>query len=78
MLIRPCGTRVAHDDGLLFLGGADTVRQDPVPRKVAAADHVAGPRGGNRRCAAGKETVLVAVCHQLGTGFAVGVGVKSI
>ena len=46
--------RVAHLHGFAGDGGAHRVRNEPVRGPVAAADHVAGARGGERRAVAAK------------------------
>ena len=56
----------------------DTVRYDPVRRKVSAANHISGPRCADRNPFICQKAVSIAVCHQLGAGFGVGIGVKPV
>ena len=57
--------RIADDDRLLRHRCADTVRNDPVIRKVSSADHVSGTAGRDRTVSVRKEGLFIAVCHKL-------------
>ena len=78
MLIRAGGVRVAHGDGVVCLCGANAVRDDPVPGKIAAADDVAGSQGADRNAHGGEKTLLIAVGGDVRAGFGVGIRVITV
>ena len=78
MLIRAGGMRIADDDRLLRHRCANTVRNDPVIRKVSSADHVSGTAGRDRTVSVRKEGLFIAVCHKLGARFAVGIRIIAV
>ena len=78
MLERTGRIGIAHHDLPACLHGPHTVRDDPVVGKITAADHISGPGSGNGTVSVRKEGLLIAVSHQLGTGFAVGIRIIAI
>ena len=69
---------VPHHDLFFCCHGTHAVRNDPVVRKVPAADDITRACGRNRAVSIRKEGFLVAVCYQFRAGFAVGVRIVAI
>ena len=69
---------IPHHNRALVHRGTHAVRDNPVARKVAAANHIAGAGGGNRQAFFGKETAAIAVRHKIRAGFGIGIGIVAV
>ncbi len=78
MLIRADGIGIADLDYFPGSRRSYTVGDDPVRRKIPAADYVSCPGSGYCHAAIIKEALAIAVGHQLRTALAVGVGIVPV